>query len=776
MQKLHTSTLLSRSVTAALLVTACSCSGTKWTETEKDSIRIVTQSGGQTLGYSATSGVKLLTDNGYAFKDLNKNGQLDPYEDWRLTAEERASDLASKLSVEEIAGLMLYSAHQSIPGVAKGFGAATYGGKAFEESGAAASDITDAQRKFLTEDNLRHVLITRVESPDAAAKWNNNVQTLVEGIGHGIPANNSSDPRHGTASDAEYNFGSGGQISLWPGSLGMAATFDPGVVKRFGQIAAAEYRALGITTALSPQVDISTDPRWSRVSGTFGEDPALATDMARAYVDGFQTSEGDKEIKEGWGYQSVNAMVKHWPGGGSGEGGRDGHYGYGKYAVFPGNQLELHKKPFIDGAFKLEGATSRASAVMPYYTISVGQDPAGNDIANGYSAYLITDQLRGKYGYDGVVCTDWMITGDETGVETFAGKPWGAETLTVAQRHYRILMAGVDQFGGNNDKGPVLEAFQMGVKEIGEDAMRKRFEKSAVRLLLNIFRTGLFENPYLDPAESQKIVGNADFMKEGYDAQLKSIVMLKNKGNVLPFTKEKKVYIPKRYYPSVRNFFGIAAPERTDYPVNPELVKRYFTLVETPEDADFAIVFITSPESGGGYDKSDRDKGGNGYLPISLQYNDYTAVAARNPSIAGGDPFEAFTNRSYKNKKVSTYNKADMKSVLDTKAKMKGKPVIVSLTLSNPTVMGEFEPSADAVLVNFGVQNQAILDLISGKAAPSALLPLQMPASMQTVEEQFEDTPRDMKCYKDSEGNTYDFAFGMNWKGVIKDKRTTNYK
>ena len=151
-------------------------------------------------------------------------------------------------------------------------------------------------------------------------------------------------------------------------------------------------------------------------------------------------------------------------------------------------------------------------------------------------------------------------------------------------------------------------------------------------------------------------------------------------------------------------------------------------------------------------------------------------MAARNPSIAGGDPFEAFTNRSYKNKKVSTYNKADMKSVLDTKAKMKGKPVIVSLTLSNPTVMGEFEPSADAILVNFGVQNQAVLDLISGIAAPSALLPLQMPASMQTVEEQFEDTPRDMKCYKDSEGNTYDFAFGMNWKGVIKDKRTTNYK
>ena len=426
---------------------------------------------------------------------------------------------------------MLYSAHQSIPGASKGFGTSTYNGKSFDESGAQPSDLSDAQRKFLTEDNVRHVLVTRVQSPEVAARWNNNVQALVEGIGHGIPANNSSDPRHGTAADTEYNFGSGGQISLWPGSLGLAATFRPEMMRRFGEIASAEYRALGIATALSPQVDMATEPRWSRVSGTFGEDPDLVTDMSRAYVDGFQTSTGGKEIRDGWGYESVNAMVKHWPGGGPGEAGRDAHYGYGKYAVYPGKNIEEQKKPFVEGAFKLDGATGKASAVMPYYTISVGLNPDGADIANSYNRYLITDQLREKYGYDGVVCTDWGITGDETGIETFAGKPWGAEELSVAERHYRILMAGVDQFGGNNDKGPVLEAYKMGVEEMGEPAMRERFETSAVRLLLNIFRTGLFENPYLDPAESQKIVGNPDFMKEAYDAQLASVVMLKNKGN-----------------------------------------------------------------------------------------------------------------------------------------------------------------------------------------------------------------------------------------------------
>ena len=758
----------------ALLLTASGC-GTSWSETEMDGYRLVTQENGATLGYSPTSGVKLLEADGFVFKDLNKNGKLDPYEDWRLSSEERANDLAARLSVEEIAGLMLYSAHQSIPGASAGFGASTYNGKPFNESGAKPSDLSDAQKKFLTEDFVRHVLVTKVESPEVAARWNNNVQALTESIGHGIPANNSSDPRHGTAADAEYNYGSGGQISLWPGTLGLAATFDPSVVERFGEIASKEYRALGIATALSPQVDLATEPRWSRVSGTFGEDPDLVADMSRAYVDGFQTSKGDKEIRDGWGYESVNAMVKHWPGGGPGEGGRDAHYGYGKYAVYPGKNIEQQKMPFTEGVFKLNGPTATASAVMPYYTISVGQTE-GEEIANGYSRYLITDQLREKVGYGGVVCTDWGITGDETGVETFAGKPWGAEGLSVAERHYRILMAGVDQFGGNNDKGPVLEAYRMGVEEIGEEAMRERFEASAVRLLMNIFRVGLFENPYLDPAESRRLVGNPEFMKEAYEAQLKSIVMLKNKGNVLPMDKAKKVYIPKRHCPAVVGFFGTTSEARTDYPVNLDLVRKYFTVVENPDEADFAIVFMESPNSGTGYDKADRERGGNGYMPISLQYDDYTATYARATSLAGGDPFEDFTNRSYKNKRVKTFNKADMESVLATKRAMKGKPVIVSLEMSKPTVMAEFEGSADAILVNFGTQNQAVLDIISGASEPTALLPLQMPANMRTVEEQFEDVPRDMKCYTDSEGHTYDFAFGMNWSGVIDDERVARYK
>jgi len=737
---------------------------------------------GPTLGYSPASGVTILTIDGLHFKDLNKNGKLDKYEDWRLPVDVRAKDLASKLSIEQIAGLMLYSSHQMIPSMG-GFGplgAATYNGKKFAESGAQPCDLSDQQKKFLTNDNLRHVLVVVFQSPEVAAKWNNNAQSLVEGLGLGIPINNSSDPRNGVVASTEYNAGAGGKISMWPEELGLAATFDPSLVEKFGQIASKEYRALGIATALSPQIDLGTEPRWSRIGGTFGEDPKLAADMARAYVDGFQTSTGKDEIKNGWGFTSVNAMVKHWPSGGPEEGGRDAHFAYGKFAVYPGNNFQTQLTPFIDGGFKLHGKTKRAAAVMPYYTISYDQDKKyGENVGNSYSKYVITDLLRNKYNYDGVVCTDWLVTANEGKTpDVFAGKSWGVEKLSVAERHYKVIMAGVDQFGGNNDAGPVIEAYNMGVKEHGEQWMRQRFEQSAVRLLRNIFQVGLFENAYLDPEQSKKIVGDPEFMKAGYEAQVKSIVLLKNKGKVLPLQKQKTVYIPKRFTAAGKDWFGNVTPEKTDYPVNLDIVKKYFNVTDDPSKADVAIVFIESPKGGTGYSKEDRQKNGNGYVPISLQYGPYTAEYAREKSMAAGDPVvdPTITDRSYKGKSVTANNTSELKTILDTKAAMGDKPVVVCMSLNNPAVVAEFESKIDGLMVSFGVQDQALMNVLSGAAEPSGLLPVQMPANMRTVEEQKEDVAHDMQCYVDSEGHKYDFGYGMNWKGIISDARTTKYK
>ena len=659
--------ILINSVLIFLILTGCSVK--KWDETGTGTIRIVTNKNGRILGYSTTSGVSLLTDKGYAFKDLNRNGALDVYEDWRLSADERAADLASKLSIEEIAGLMLYSAHQAIPSGGGRFGAATYNGQPYNESGALPSDLSDQQIGFLTNDNLRHVLITSVESPEVVAAWNNNAQALCESIGFGIPANNSSDPRHGTTANAEFNAGAG-------------------------------------------------------------------------------------------------------------EGGRDAHYAFGKYAVYPGDNLVEQLTPFVDGTFDLEGPTNMASAVMPYYTISYNQDEVYNEnVGNSYSKYMINELLRGTYNFDGVVCTDWGVTRDETSIDGFGATPWGAEGLTEAERHYKIIMAGVDQFGGNNDAGPVIEAYNMGVAELGEEVMRARMEQSAVRLLKNIFRIGLFENPYLDVEKTKSTVGSSEFMEAGYEAQFKSVVLLKNNNNILPLEKNTKVYIPKRYRPPRRSMFGGGAAEGSwGDPVNMDIARQYFNITENPEEADVALVVIDSPSPGSGYSRENAESGGNGYIPMSLQYGPYKAEFARDPGIAGGDPLEDFTNRTYKNKTITVSNTTDLKLVLDTYSKMKGKPVIVSVSISNPMVFSEFEDKADAIVANFRVQDQAIMEILSGNREPSGLLPLQMPINMKAVEEQYEDVPHDMECHVDTDGNAYDFGFGLNWSGVINDDRTTKYK
>jgi beta-glucosidase len=757
--------------TASLILTGC---GPKFTEDNKADFILVKNDGGKSLGYQPDSGVKLLTIDRYAFKDLSKDGKLDIYEDWRLSAEERAADLASKMSLEQIAGLMLYSGHQSIPSKGGFRGPSMYNGKPFDESGAGPSDLSDEQKKFLSEDHLRHVLIRSFSSPAIAAQWNNNAQAMVEGLGLGIPINSSSDPRHGKDSYAEFN-ASGADISVWPGTLGIAASFDPDLMYEFGKIGSQEYRALGIATALSPQIDLGTEPRWYRFDGTMGEDPDLTTDMARAYIDGFQTTEDGGS--DGWGMQSVNTMVKHWPGGGTGEGGRDAHYGYGAYGVYPGKNLKEQILPFSEGALNLKGATKMASAIMPYYTISYDQDSVnGENVGNAYNKYLITDLLRGTYGYDDVICTDWLVTGDANSLDRFEGKPWGVEHMNVAERHYKALEAGVDQFGGNNEKAPVLEAYNMGVAAHGEAYMRERFEASAIRLLKNIFRVGLFENPYLDIAETERSVGSQAFKKRGFEAQLRSIILLKNFKNTLPLQARQKVYIPQRYISASKDWFGKEIPEKWEIPFDPEVVKKYFEVVENPEEADFALVGISNPDTGVGYDLNDLNKGGNGYVPISLQYGEYTAENAREVSLAGGSPLEDFTNRSYKGKTVKASNHFDMKMVNEARKKMGDKPVIVSVRVSKPMIFSEIEPSATSILIHMGVEDEALLEIISGNTEPSALLPFQMPLDMKTVEEQYEDVPRDMKPYVDAEGNTYDFAFGLNWNGVISDERVEKYK
>lgn len=733
---------------------------------------------GPRLGYTSAN---IINKDGLYFKDFENDGILYPYEDWRKSPEERAIDLVNRLSIEEIAGLMQNTPHQSIPGKTDVYwGPSTYNGKDFKDSKQENSAISDQQKKWIKDEHIRHFIIGSVSSKKDAAKWANNVQELCESLPHGIPCNNCTDPRNGTVVTFEYDYGANGDISHWPEPLGLAAAFDPELVKKFGEIASKEYRALGLATALSPQIDLASEPRWMRFSGTFGESSDLAKDLAKAYCDGFQTNTKEQP----WGENSVIAMCKHWPGGGADESGRDAHYAFGKYSVFPGNNFEEHQKSFVEGAFKLEGGTSKAAAVMPYYTITYNIDNINHEnVGCNFSKYLITNLLREKYHYDGLVCTDWAITRDPAPIESFmGGKCWGVETLSEVERIYKIYSAGVDQIGGLANTNAVLEAFEMGVKEYGETYMIEKFKDSARRILTNTFRVGLFENPYIEEEKTEKTVGCPEFMEEGYKAQLKSIIMLKNKNNVLPLKKKTNVYVPLQYQPNTHDWMGLLVEpkERYKLPFKKEIIERYFNLVDNPEIADAAIVSIRMP--GGdfdvvnGYSVKDRDNGGNGYMPISLQYRPYTALNARETSIAGGDIHETFTNRSYKNKTVTSINEKDVDTIIETKKIMKNKPVIVLANMSGPVIVNEYEKYADAILSSTGDLVQALFATIAGESEPSGLLPMQLPKDMDTVEKQLEDIPLDMECHIDSEGHEYNFGFGMNFSGIIKDERTKKYK
>jgi len=761
-----------------------------WTQEEtQDGYFIVKNEKGATLAYSKESGVSLIQVDGFAFKDLNKNGLLDQYEDWRLDVNTRALNLAKQMSNEQIAGLMLFSAHQY----------------------SVTDSVSDAQKAFLTN-HVRAVLSAASMAPVATqAKWNNAVQAFVEGLDFGIPVNISSDPR--TAN-----------ISVWPSNLGLAATFDPEISLNSGKILSKEYRALGIGTYLGPQTDLATEPRWIRANGTFGEDPALSRDMVRNFIDGLQSSFAEDGSDLGWGKDSMNGMIKHWPGDGAAEGGREAHSFVGKFQVYPGGQFNTALIPFVDGGFALNGKTRSASAVMSSYSIASSDNGTlGEAVGSAFSKYKIDTLLRGKYGYEGVVCTDWGVTfspGDPQ--MNGLGMPWGVEKLSPEERILKALKVGVNQFGGVNDSKLVLDACALGEKELGSDGIRSILENSAVQLLKNYFKPGLFENPYVDVEYAQKVVASPENLDAGYKAQLNSIVMVKNTDNAIKAASSEKptVYIPMVYFPEVKSFFG-NTPAEWRLPVSLKDASKYFNVVTDKvaavftgpqgadgkaspsindivrvsktdlESCDMALLIVRSPINPGdfmqgyGYDFVNKK-----YIPLSRQYSTYTADSpeVRTESLAG-DPVEKSVpsvygaqivtvkeNRSYFGNSTTATNKSDLDLINYVAGIMpEHAKVVVAVNSTGPMIFSEFEKNADAILVGFDVDNAVMLEIVAGNFEPNGLLPMQMPKDMNTVEAQYEDVPRDMTPYVDSEGNTYDFAFGLNWSGIINDARVAKY-
>ena len=742
---------------------------------------VVDNPGGPTLSYVQGSGVTILTETTPAgtlsFKDYNANGTLDPFEDWRRPVGERAKALAAALSINQIAGLMLFSSHERN----------------------LAAGLTAPQKTYLSQDRLRNVLNASANDVTANVTWTNAAQAYAESLATAtepyIPVNISSDPRSTAGSDQAYN-AAGADISRWPSNIGLAATFSGDAMLEFAKITSQEYRAMGITTALGPQIDLATEPRWLRVDGTFGENVDLATTMATNYVAGSQNTYDDQGNSVGWGGDSIATMIKHWPGDGAGEGGREAHMNAGKYAVYPGDNMDEHLQPFL--------AAKESLAVMSSYSIAIAGDGSpltGNRVGSAYDKVKI-DMLRNA-DYDGVICTDWGVTTGYTDPNSRFGMAWGMENATVEERHYAVLRAGVDMYGGNNKTAPVLAAhamwqadFEAGRNAISADA---RFRQSGERILRMIMAPGLFENPYLDLAVSKSIVASPAKVAAGLQTQADSIVMLKNADKTIkqsPASKYKQqtVYIPSSIGRGFTGVFG-TTPDLVGPTLDVDVAAGYFkkVLTDTPvlndagkvvdyvtpdlSDVDLVLAGMRGPDNGDNFTGAGLATDGTFY-PLSLQWAPYTADGShvRKVSIAGDLLADGTQqNRSYFGQTSRIGNEYDLVALNRAvaaveaveQAQHKKIPVIVAVKAKTAFVPAEVEPKVDALIVGYSVNGKVLIDAALGFAEPHGRLPVTAPKDMDAVEAQLEDVGEDMTPYVDSAGNTYAFGFGLNWKGRI---------
>ncbi|GIS03131.1 MAG: beta-glucosidase [Gammaproteobacteria bacterium] len=450
------------------------------------------------LYFSQFENVQTIYKDDYLFRDLNKNQQLDIYEDARVSIELRVNDVLSQMTIEEKVGLMFHPPFTVNPGIGMRIYEILIRGNQFTES-------------HIIKKNINHFNLYGNPDPVKLAKRINQLQNYAARSRLGIPLTISSDPIHeverggGIASFSVQGF------SKWPSQLGLAATRDVELVKKFADIARQEYLAVGIRTALHPMADLATDPRWARNFGTFGSDSKLSTSLTLAYMDGFQG--------ENINSQSVLTMVKHFPGGGPQENGLDAHLMSGENQVYPGKMFDYHLEPFI------EAINNNLKVIMPYYGIAV--DQSNENIAIGFNRYLLNDLLREKLNYDGVICSDWGI---------ITGRHWGVTNLTIPERYIKAINAGIDQFGGEMHPEIVVQL----VKENKID--ESRIDRSARRILKNKFELGLFDDPFVDIESVDKLINTQITQKLALDAQRKSVVMLKN-SNLLPLTEETKIYV-----------------------------------------------------------------------------------------------------------------------------------------------------------------------------------------------------------------------------------------
>ena len=735
-------TMVSVAITASLLSYGCTVPNSDRNTTPSADITTFQQSIYSSAPKITTQSKTVIGVDGLTFKDLNANDQLDQYEDWRLPTETRIIHLLSQMTLEEKVGMMMISTLN-----------ADFNGK----TPASANKLINNEkmtrfifRNPITEnpvESKRFSFSGQQITVKQAAEFTNNIQALAESTRLGIPVVFKSNARNHYEKNALAGINTAaGSFSEWPKEAGLAATRDETVLKNFATAMASEWRAIGLRGMYGYMADISTEPRWFRHHETFTENADLANNIISSLVKNLQGGPVTPE-------SGVVLTVKHFPGGGPQMNGLDPHYTFGKYQVYPANQFEQHLKPFI-GAIN-EGVSS----IMPYYGIPVDLTYDGvtyEQKGMAFSKEIVTDLLRTKLGFKGYVNSDTGIIGS---------RAWGLESATVSERIAAAVNAGIDVLSGFKNNQEISDLVKNNL------VSESRINDAVSRLLWEQFQLGLFENPYVDAKQAEKIVGGVEFKKMALEAQRKSIVLLQNKNKLLPLPKsttEKPITLITLGLDShVISYEKYGSYNLID-------AKDLAQLAST-HNADFAIVRVdvSNPRRiTGQYRSNDKATGGKinpqtkkpwGAEDSKLIPNAWGPDAALDDRLmfGGSAPYDAnalsFTEMAKASTSKISPSLAEIQKVMD---KVGADKTILSVYFRQPYVMDDESnlKNAGAILASFGVSDIALMDIITGINAPQGKLPFALPSSLAAVLAQDSDAPG-----YDEEGTLFPFGFGLSY-------------
>ncbi len=720
---------------------------------------------------------RVFTQDGLTFKDIDGSGSLSTVNDWRNAPAVRAAAYVQQLTVKEKIAQLFISDWRMAKYPMTGPMAAMY--KDMERKSDEYGILDEGEFRGKTifgEQHLpstttllkdwfnRHVILRANATPADMADWMNEAHAVCEQCEHFIPVAAASNSRN---ENGELVFGmndAGGVMATWPGTLGIAAAvkgYRIDLVDKFAATVRREWNACGLRKGYMYMADTMTDPRWQRTYGTFGEDPALISEIMTHIIPGIQGS--DKGVTT----DGVAVTTKHFPGGGARENGFDPHYAAGQWNVYatPGSLETYHLPPF---AAAVKAGTA---SVMPYYSKPASEKSApqrdlqGNVIdmqpyGFAYNHYFIDTMLRGQMGFTGYINSDTGIAHNMA---------WGVEMLDVPERiGFAVNHAGVDIISGlfDNEAGqeaydrarsdyydthPVPQGFTKEQLVLTDEAL----DRAVTRTLTELFALGMFDDPYRDPEEAERVVSDPADRAAAAEAHRRSVVLLKNDGT-LPISAGKKIYAEA----------FLKNPEQAQaatQALRSEL--KGCTLVEDAAEADIALLFV-SPSSGEYFNATP------GYLELDICEN----KTVHNVDAEGRPTADTHTE--------TTLAGAGRLAEIAAAVHAHGGKVISNINFTMAWQVGNVERISDVLLAGFDTYRDATLDVIFGRFVPTGKLPMTLPEGDEVLAVNAQGvciSPNDVPgfdkdrympdnlkdengkayAYRDAAGHYYEYGFGL---------------